>query len=98
MPENSKSTSQYSETPTRDFYLDLWVAKEIGESVEDKVVIIESKYHLRPDLMAFDLYGSANLWWVFAMANKDYLIDPINDFVAGIEITQPAANTIKGMT
>lgn len=98
MAHSRHSTNQYSETPTKDFYLDLWVAREIGSSVGDKIVSIDPKYHLRPDLMAYDLYGSANLWWVFAITNKDKLVDPINDFVSGLVITQPAAKSIEGIT
>ena len=50
---------------------------------------IENKYNLRPDLLAFNLYGDSELWWVFAKFNQDQLSDPIIDFVSGLEIQVP---------
>jgi hypothetical protein len=44
--------------------------------------------------MAFDLYGTPNLWWVFAIRNPDNIIDPITDFVAGTLIFTPTRETI----
>jgi hypothetical protein len=52
-------------------------------------IVIESKYHNRPDLLANDLYGNAKLWWVFAQLNQDTLVDPILDFVNGLTIVVP---------
>jgi hypothetical protein len=40
----------------------------------------------RPDLLAYDLYGDAGLWWVFIQRNLDVLQDPILDFVPGTQI------------
>ena len=44
---------------------------------------------MRPDLLAYDLYGEVNLWWVFAQRNMDTLQDPIFDFVPGVQIYIP---------
>jgi len=52
-------------------------------------VTIESRYDQRPDLMAYDLYGNAKLWWVFAEFNPDELNDPIVDFNTGKTIVVP---------
>ena len=78
MAEFHKQTSFYRDTPVRDFYLDLWNPIEVPASVNDREYIIESKYNTRPDLLASVEYGSSKLWWVFAMANKDILIDVIS--------------------
>ena len=34
---------------------------------------IESQYQYRPDLLAYDLYGSTKLWWVFAQRNMNII-------------------------
>jgi hypothetical protein len=39
--------------------------------------------------MAYDLYGNAGLWWVFAARNPNTLFDPIWSFTAGTEIYLP---------
>lgn len=52
-------------------------------------IIIKNKYQYRPDMLAYELYGNAKLWWVFAMFNQDKLNDPIMDFVGGLEIQVP---------
>jgi hypothetical protein len=56
---------------------------------------IESQYNNRPDLLAFDLYGDAKLWWVFTQRNMDIIKDPIYDFVAGIEIKIPKKSNLQ---
>lgn len=50
---------------------------------------ITPKYEYRPDVMAYDLYGNAKLWWVFAMFNQDILNDPIMDFKSGVTLNVP---------
>ena len=50
---------------------------------------VQVQYTHRPDLLAFDLYGDKNLWWVFSQRNIEILKDPIFDLIAGIEIYIP---------
>jgi hypothetical protein len=88
----SDGFSPYSMTPIKDFYLDVWVpSKTLKPHSSDKEITLEAKYDRRPDKLAKDLYGSERLWWVFSLRNKDVLIDPINDFKAGITIFVPAS-------
>lgn len=91
------SKSIYSDTPIRDFYLDIWVEKNILPSPEDRIWIIENKYHIRPDLAAYDFYGSEKYWYVFALRNKDILIDPIRDFTAGTLIIVPSKKSVSAL-
>jgi hypothetical protein len=56
---------------------------------------IEPQYNHRPDLLAYDLYGSHKLWWVFAQRNMDILLDPIYDFEPGVEIYLPKSSSLK---
>ena len=94
----ARSDSFYSNTFQRDFYLDLWQDPGMAFSNNDEKKTIPTKYHLRPDLMATEIYGSPNYWWIFALRNKDILIDPVEDFVAGLEIRIPSdrINSISG--
>lgn len=82
--------SPYTSTKQVDFYLGIWEPnKEIKPKSTDSEITLEPRYNRRPDLLAKDLYGSERLWWIFAMRNVDVLIDPINDFKAGITIFVP---------
>lgn len=88
----SVSKSPYGKTPvlTNYFpYLDVWVPPTITVSDNDEVYTIESKYNERPDLLAYDLYGSSKVWWIFMYRNPDVLIDGVSDFLAGKEIFIP---------
>jgi hypothetical protein len=89
MAQNSKETSQYCLTPIKDWYLDIMVPRTIPKSDYDKIVIIPPAYDQRPDLMSQNEYGTPRLWWVFAVRNPDKIIDPIQDFLAGMEIYVP---------
>lgn len=95
MAEFHKFTSRYRATPVKDFYLDLWVEIEIGESADDLLIELDAKYDERPDLLSFDLYGTPRLWWVFAVRNPDTLIDPLGDFKSGIIIYAPTRSAVE---
>ena len=82
---NNKSF--YSQTNTREFYLDLWTDPDLPQLSSDEKMSIPTAFDKRPDLMAFDLYGDPSYWWVFAVRNKDILIDPVEDFTAGTVIS-----------
>jgi hypothetical protein len=45
--------------------------------------------------LAFDLYDDVNLWWVFAVRNKDIIKDPIFDMYAGQKIRIPLIGTLQ---
>jgi|TARA_R110002012_G_scaffold264130_1_gene447388 hypothetical protein len=77
-----------------DFYLDVNLLPKIPKSISDDIYTIESRYDKRPDLLAHKLYGTTNLWWVFALRNPDLLIDPLEDFVSGLKIFLPTRQTI----
>jgi hypothetical protein len=62
---------------------------------DDILYKIEPQYNHRPDLLAFDLYGSHKLWWVFAQRNMNVISDPLYDFRPGVEIYLPKASSLK---
>ena len=82
---------------TFEGFLDLNELPRMPKSVEDQVYVIEARYHERPDLLAFDRYGSSRLWWVFALKNPDIIKDPLNDFKPGVMIKIPSPEIIKNM-
>lgn len=92
----STEGTRYANTTVKDFYLNIWEPTEISPSFSDKVIILEAKYHERPDLLSFDEYGTPSYWWVFMQVNKDIIFDPIYDFKSGIEIVVPPISSIVG--
>jgi hypothetical protein len=86
-----RSDSMYRNTRiVNNKYLDvLEPSVENPNSYNTYPLVIGNKYDQRPDLLAYDLYGNAKLWWVFAQFNQDLLLDPIIDFRSGIEIQVP---------
>jgi hypothetical protein len=94
MAQNTKNTSQYSLTPIQNWYLDIWVPRSVPSSDYDSIIIIPPSFNQRPDLLSQQEYGTPRLWWVFAIRNPDLIIDPINDFLSGLQIYVPA-NILK---
>lgn len=94
MSVNYRRNSVYSQTEFRDFYLDLWNPPEVLRTSDDLRVTVTAAQAGRPDLLSQQLYGTPRLWWVFAMRNPDLLKDPVNDFVAGLELFAPQPNNL----
>lgn len=74
---------------TDNKYLGIYVPPVDVDDYLTTEYVITPKYNHRPDLMAYDLYGNAKLWWVFAHFNPDTLIDPIIDFKEGMTVVVP---------
>ena len=91
MPTNYRTDSMYRNTRiVNSKYLDIYKTSITNkEESETDTIKLESKYHQRPDKLAYDLYGNAKLWWIFAEFNQDSLVDPILDFTSGKTITYP---------
>ena len=87
-------TSPYYTTLEVGQYLDILNHRSIPLEVDDVPWEITAQYENRPDLLAYDLYGDVNLWWVFAVRNKDIIKDPIYDMRAGQIIYLPKQATI----
>ena len=89
-----KKTSPWFITKQNTLYLELLTLRTIPTSDDDFKYVIENQYRHRPDLLAFDLYQDAKLWWVFAQRNRSILKDPIYDFSPGTTIFCPAKANI----
>ena len=88
-------TSPYFNTPENEVNLDILNPRPITAEDDDQSYTIERTYAYRPDLLAYDLYGSPRLWWVFAQRNPDEIEDPIYDFKPGVTIQLPKAANVS---
>lgn len=94
MATYSKS-SPYANTRENSLYLELLEIRPVPAEDDDFQYIIENQYKHRPDLLAYDLYGDAALWWVFVQRNMDVIKDPIFDFEPGITIYCPKKSNLQ---
>ena len=79
-----------------DKYLDVMEYTPIPMDPSDVYYTILSVYEYRPDMLAYDLYGNANLWWVFASRNPNVLgPDPYFNFREGLGIYIPTIDTLR---
>lgn len=88
-------SSPYFDTEMYGNFLDVLTYRSIPKEPDDIVYTIKPQHGLRPDLLAHDLYGDANLWWVFAVRNPNTIEDPIFDFQPGVTIYLPKSTTLK---
>jgi len=89
------STSPYFATPQNAINLEPLVRRNFSMEDDDQSYTIERTYAYRPDLLAYDLYGTPRFWWVFAQRNPDQIEDPIYDFKPGVTIQLPKPANIK---
>jgi hypothetical protein len=86
-----RTDSVYRNTKTiNNQYLDILNIDNIDiDNTTTETITLAAQYDEKPDLLAYDLYGNAKLWWVFPLFNQDMLVDPIMDFKSGMKITVP---------
>ena len=89
------ATSPYFNTGYTQFFLDVMVNRPIPKENDDLQFTVNTTYQYRPDLLAFDLYGNATLWWVFYQRNPNTLTAPPLDFKQGVQIYLPKITTLK---
>jgi alpha-L-fucosidase len=87
-------TSPYFTTEEFDNSLDILSPRTITAEGDDHSYTIERTYAYRPDLLAFDMYGTPRLWWVFAQRNPNEIEDPIYDFKPGVTIKLPKKENV----
>jgi hypothetical protein len=88
-------TSPYYTTGYSQFFLDVMTNRPIPKETDDIPFKINTTYQYRPDLLAFDLYDNANLWWVFYQRNPNTLTAPPLDFKADTIIYLPKISTLR---
>jgi hypothetical protein len=75
-------------------YLDVLTIRPVPASPDDILYTVQPQYAFRPDLLAYDLYGTKNLWWVFAQRNMDLIKDPVYDLKPGVRIYLPKGDEL----
>ena len=95
MAAKYNSNSPWYTTAINRGYLSTLTVRPVSSETDDYLYTIEPQYTYRPDLLAFDLYGTYELWWVFMQRNLDVIQDPIFDFIPGTQIYLPKANSLK---
>ena len=91
------ATSPYYQTEYSQFFLDVMVNRPIPKQDDDILFKINLTYQYRPDLLAFDMYDNAGLWWVFYQRNPNTLQKPPLDFSAGTTIYVPKITTLRSV-
>ena len=91
------NNSPWYNTPVKQNYLDILKIRAVSAESDDFLYTIQPQYSRRPDLLAFDVYGDAGLWWVFIQRNLDVLQDPVLDFVPGKKIYLPKSSSLKAV-
>lgn len=92
---NYTNSSPWLQTPQNSLYLELLNIRPVPAEADDYRYVIENQYRHRPDLLSYDLYGDAKLWWVFVQRNMSVLRDPIYDFVPGAIIFLPKKSNLE---
>lgn len=73
-------------------YFDLWDPPKIKETKSPSIIRVTARYVRRPDLVAYDVYGDVNLYWVIALRNNIML--PIRDLIIGSVLICPAIEDV----
>ena len=94
---NYDASSPYYLTGYSQFFLDTMVNRPIPKQTDDQIFKINATYQYRPDLLAYDLYDNAGLWWVFYQRNPNALTAPPLDFKEGTVIYLPKITTLQAV-
>ena len=97
MATSYSATSPYYNTGYSQYYLDLMINRPIPKQSDDLLMKIKTVYEYRPDLLAYDLYDTPSLWWVFYQRNPNTLTAPPLDFKAGVNIYLPKIETLRAV-
>lgn len=92
--DNNKS--RYKKGGTTEVYatrLGWWERYVYEKNKSDVEFVITQRYHLRPDQLASDVYGSPVLMWVILQYNN--ILDVNTEFVQGKVILLPTPARLK---
>ncbi|GEM_PF-5027871 len=92
-----KKTSHLSQTAIVNGYTSVYTPPFSPDYTKTNEFTITQKFNKRPDLLAYELYDDAAYWWIFAVYNRNQILDPINDFTLGTKILVPTRNFVSGI-
>lgn len=85
--------SPFAFTPIIGRYLTYYVHRRVPPHALDTIITLDLTYEHRPDLLANDLYGDPDLFWVIAERNG--LQDPIYGFKGGKQYVIPHPSFVR---
>lgn len=88
-------SSPYASTPQTSFAIGIYRHRPIPSHIDDREITISSKYVNRPDLLSYDLYGSPEYWWIFAVRNPNIIRDSIWDLVLDTKVMVPSDEYLR---
>ena len=94
MSSSYTNKSPYYKT-SQSWFLSPWVPITIPQADDDMYFTITSTYNLKPWVLAKELYDDEKLYWVFAILNKNSLVDPVYDFTTGKTIRIPSNTRLQ---
>lgn len=86
----NRRSSRYTQGGTTDVYqnrLGFWERRILEQQDDDMVITLLSDEDRRPDLVAFKMYGKAELQWLVLQYNN--IVDVETEFTTGTEIRLP---------
>lgn len=89
-----KTTSLYRYTPKNSYYLKYYNPINIPMDSTDYILTIKPEYNNKPGKLAYDLYNSERLYWIFKYFNSDKINDPIFDLKEGMTIRVPTSERL----
>lgn len=96
LPIQYDSKSPYAKTPLYGRYLGYLTYRAIPANSLDRAMVVDTERHAqRPDLLAHDIYGNDNYWWVIPIRNS--FQDPIFDLKFGMTIIVPDPSYIGSL-
>lgn len=75
-------------------YLETFPVPKIPERADDVYHEVNSGQEGRLDLISYHYYGTAELWWVLAVAND--LFFPMEEVTAGLVLRVPSSDYVFG--
>ncbi len=86
--------SPYNLTKIAGKYLTYYTHRQIPPDFTDRVTTLNNgRYVFRPDLLAFDIYGDENLWWVIPVRNG--FQDPVFDLSFNRDLIIPDPERVR---
>lgn len=94
---NFGNYSLYKNTDYDEYYRDYYNPISLEKDDSDNFIIVTSEYKYKPGKLAYDLYGSERLSWVFSFFNRDKITDTIFDLKEGLVLRVPTKERLLSM-
>lgn len=91
-----RNESPYRVTPIIGNFMGYYIHRAINPQSDDVLTTMDKHvYEARPDLLANDIYGTPDLWWVFGVRNG--WKDPVYDLKLGIVFYIPQETYVRSI-